>query len=401
MKLSNPYKKFIKFVVVIVVIGAIYFAGYLVGHKNLILEKGYVPKISNLDLGKQKDVDFSLFWQAWNIVKDKYIGKTDSQKMVYGAIAGMVNAVGDPYTLFMNPDDVKIFMDNLNGSFNGIGVEIDQSDGHLVIVSPIEGMPAEKAGLKSKDIIVKIDGQEVSELTYYGAINKIRGEKGTEVNLTIFREGWDNTKDFIIKRDTITVKSVKWEIKGDDTYIQISQFGDDTTDLVKDALAFSEKNNAQGIIVDLRNNPGGYFQDAVDIASLFLEQGKVVVKEEDKYGNKKEFKTTLKQISTKKLVVLVNSGSASSSEIFSGAIQDNKRGILIGEKTFGKGSVQALQDLSDGSRMRVTIAKWLTPDNKNISKEGITPDVEVKLSDEDIKNKKDVQLDKALEEIRK
>lgn len=401
MKITNPYKTFIKFLVSVVLICAIYFAGYLVGHKNIQFEKGYIPKVTNSNLGKPTDVDFSLFWQAWNVVKEKYIGSTDSQKMLYGSISGMVNSLGDPYSLFMDPAESRRFSENMNGSFGGIGAEIESKDGQLVIVAPLEGSPAEKGGLKPQDVILKIDGQNTSGLGFYEAIDKIRGKKGTEVTLTIFRKGWDDTKDFKIKRDTITVKSVKSEMKEGFSYIKINQFGDDTLDLTKKAMVEAEKNQAIGYIIDLRSNPGGYLQDAVDIASLFLDKGTVVVKEEDKYQNKNELKTTLLKLTDKKIVVLVNGGSASASEIFAGAIKDNKRGAVIGEKTFGKGSVQTLFDLSDSSKVRVTIAKWLTPNGTSINKEGVTPDIEVKMSEDDVKNNQDPQLDRALEEIRK
>lgn len=401
MKLSSSYKTFFKFLITVVLICAIYFSGYLVGHKNLQFEKNYIPKITNIDLGKTQDVDFSLFWDAWNIVKEKYIGSSDSQKMLYGSISGMVNSLGDPYSLFMDPAETKRFSENMNGSFDGIGAEIENKDEQLTIVAPLEGSPAEQAGIEPQDVIVKIDGQNTSELGFYEAIDKIRGKKGTEVSLTIFRKGWNETKDFKVKRDTIVVKSVKSEIREGYTYIKINQFGDDTLDLMKKAMADAQKNNAKGYVIDLRSNPGGYLQDAVDIASMFLGKGSVVVKEEDKYQNKQETKTTLDKLTDKKLVVLVNGGSASASEIFAGAMKDNKRGTIIGEKTFGKGSVQTLEDLKDGSKVRVTIAKWLTPNGISINKEGITPDIEIKMSDNDVKNDNDPQLDRALEEVKK
>lgn len=401
MKIPSSYKTFIKFVLTIVIIGAIYFAGYLVGHKNLIFEQGYIPKVANTDLGKSKDIDFSLFWNAWDDVKNNYIGKTDNQKMLYGSISGMIDSLGDPYSMFMDPAEAKRFTEDLNGSFDGIGAEIENKDNQMVIVAPLEDSPAKKAGLEPQDIILKIDGQKTSELGFYEAINKIRGKKGTEVTLTVYRKGWEDTKDIKVQRDKIVVKSVKSADKDGFAYIKINQFGDDTLKLVEDAMKVAEKDGTKGYVIDLRSNPGGYLQDAVDIASLFLEKGKVVVKEEDKYQNKKEMKTTLNQLTDKKIVVLVDGGSASASEIFAGAIKDNKRGTIIGEKTFGKGSVQTLIGLKDGSKVRVTIAKWLTPDDHSINKEGIAPDIEIKLSEDDVANKKDPQLDKALEEVKK
>ena len=400
--MHKSLKKFIKILGVIIIIGAIYTAGYAVGHKNIEIEKNYKIKIVNTNSGKPKDVDFSIFWDAWDVAKSKFFGSIDSQKMVYGAISGMLKSLGDPYTTFMNPEEAKQFSEDMKGEFDGIGAEIEAGDGYLVIVSPLEGSPAEKAGLKPSDIIAKIDGNDVSEMTFYEAINKIRGNKGSTVALTIIRNGSKEPKEYQVARDTIVVKSVSYEMKGNIGYIKINQFGDDTLDLVKQAVDFIIKKNAKGLVIDLRNNPGGYLQDAVDIASLFLDKDKIVVIERGKNGSENVSKTTLNpKITDKKLVVLVNGGSASASEIFTGAIRDNKRGIAVGEKTFGKGSVQTMETLKDGSEVKITIAEWLTPNKVQIHKKGIEPDIKVGLTDEDQKAGRDPQLDKALEEANK
>ncbi len=399
--MSKGYKKFFKFLGIVIIIGLIYFAGYTVGHKNIEFEKGYILKIANTNLGQPSDVDFSLFWDAWSIVKNKFAGNIDTQKMIYGAICGMMNSLGDDYSLFMDPKEAKQFSEDLSGSFDGIGAELEIKDGKLVIASPLEGSPAEKAGLMANDVVVKINGEEVSKMTFNDAINKIRGDKGTDVTLTIFRDGWSDTKDFTITRDTINVPSVKWEQKGDYTYIKINQFGEDTTNLMQQAVNFVNSHSSKGIILDLRNNPGGYLDSAVDITSLFIDKGTVVIKE-SKDGSQEKISTTLTpKLKDKKLVVLVNGGSASSSEIMAGAIQDYKRGLLIGEKTFGKGSVQNLEPLKDGSEVRVTIAKWLTPNGRGINKQGIEPDIEVKLTEDDKNANRDPQLDRAIEELNK
>ena len=396
-KLDKNWRNLLKFLAVILTIGLIYFAGYLVGHKNLVLEKGYIPKITNTELGAPSDVDFSIFWDAWNVVSKKYVGEVDQQKMVYGAISGMVSSLKDPYSLFLDPTEAKRFSEDLKGSFDGIGAELEARDGNLIVVAPLEKSPAEKAGIMAQDIITKIDGKEVSEMTFQDAINKIRGKKGTEITLTVVRQGWSEAKDFKITRDTIKIESVTWEDKDGFTYIKIRQFGDDTTKLMKQAAEFANKNGSKGIILDLRNNPGGYLDSAVDIASLFLDD-KTIVIEKGKDGSEKKINTTLTpKLKDKKVVVLVNGGSASASEILAGAIQDYSRGTLIGEKTFGKGSVQNLEDLKDGSVVRITIAKWLTPNGRAIDKEGIKPDIEVKLTEEDKKAGQDPQLEKALE----
>lgn len=395
-------KKFFRFLLIIVFVGVIYLAGYAVGHKNIEFEKGFIPKILNTNLGKPSDIDFSLFWEAWDIVKDKFFGQTDQQQMVYGAISGMIKSLQDPYSLFMDPEDSKRFAEDMEGQFDGIGAEIEAKDGRLVIVAPLKDSAAEKAGIKAQDIILKIDNQDVSELTFYQAINKIRGKKGTIVTLNIARSGWEEPKDIKIKRETIVVKSVEYEMKGNIGYLKISQFGDDTLKLVKEATDYFIKKNAQALVIDLRNNPGGYLQDAVDIVSLFIERDKVVVIEKGKEGTETTFKTTLApKLAEKPLVVLVNGGSASASEIFAGAIQDHQRGKIVGEKTFGKGSVQNLEDLKDGSKVRITIAEWLTPNYREINKKGIEPDITVELTDEDKDKGRDSQLERAIEEVGK
>lgn len=400
--MKNPFKQFIKLIITLLVLVGIYTVGYAVGHKNLVLENGYQPKVLGVNTDKPQNIDFSLFWNAWDLLKQKYIGDLNNQDLVYGAISGMISSAGDPYTLFMNPEEAKRFGEDLNGSFDGIGAELENQNGLLTVVAPLDGSPAQKAGLRAQDIVLKIDDEDVSKMSFYGAINKIRGEKDTIVTLSIFRPGTKENLEVKITRDTIVVKSVRWEDKDGVLYVKISQFGDDTVSLTKQTAQFAIDKNYSKIILDLRNNPGGYLEGSIDIASLFIEQDKVIVKEENKQGKIKDYKTTLTPIlKDKKLVILVDGGSASASEILSGAIQDYKRAILVGEKTFGKGSVQSLEDLKDGSKIKVTIAKWLTPLGRAIDKLGITPDVEIKMTDDDIKNKRDPQLDKALELINK
>jgi carboxyl-terminal processing protease len=239
-------------------------------------------------------------------------------------------------------------------------------------------------------------------MNYSEAINKIRGSRGTEVTLSILHDGDIEPTDIKVTRDKVVVKSVKWEVKNNDImYIRISQFGDDTFDLVNQAIDEVSSKGIKKVIVDVRDDPGGYLEKCIDITSLFISEG-VVVKEEDRNGKIIESMTThLPRLNDAKVVVLINGGSASASEIFAGAIQDHQRGLLIGEKSFGKGSVQNLETLKDGSQVKITIAKWLTPNGKAIDKEGIKPDIEVKVSDEDIKNNNDVQLQKAIEEVSK
>lgn len=397
--MSIKNKKIIKFVSVLLIIFGVYFVGYGVGHENLLTQSGGKVKLINIDKNKPNEVDFSIFWDAWNIVVSKFVNKNiDYQKMVYGAISGMLSSLDDPYTVFMDPEETKMLSEDLDGSFGGIGVEISAKDGYLVIISPLDGSPAQKAGIKSKDIITKIDGVDVGDYTYTEAINKIRGEKGTDVTLTVVHEGSDEAQDISITRDIVSVDSVKWEEKENGImYVRISQFGEDTFDKLSKAVDEMQSKNINKIIVDVRDNPGGYLTSSVDISSLFIPEG-TVVWEEDRNSQKEAMNTTrLQRLKDADVVVLVNGGSASASEIFSGAIQDTKTGILVGEKTYGKGSVQSLEELPDGSQVKVTIAKWLTPDQRLIDKEGITPDETIEMDTDKIGTDEDAQLQRAIE----
>ncbi len=402
MKNKKTYHILIKCLSVILILVGVYYVGYGIGHNNLVFEKNYQPKIVNVGNGQPKDVDFSLFWDAWDVVKANFINKNlDYKKMVNGAISGMLSSLDDPYTMFMNSEESKVFNEDLNGSFGGIGVEITVKDGLMIIIAPLDDSPAAKAGIKSKDVITKIDGEDVGNYSYAEAINKIRGEKGTNVVLTVLHEGNDEPEDITITRDTIKNDSVKWEVKDDVMYIRISQFGDDTYDLMNKAAQEIQNKNLSKVIVDLRDNPGGYLTSSIDVASLFIPDG-VIVQEQDRNGDVNKMSTThIPRLKDVKLVVLINGGSASASEIFAGAMQDHKKGIIIGEKSFGKGSVQTLEKLEDGSQIKITIAKWLTPDGRAIDKQGISPDIEVKMSDDDKNTDNDIQLQKAIEEVNK
>lgn len=351
-----------------------------------------------------QDVDFNLFWNVWDTLKKEYVDKDklDDKKMFYGAIKGLVNSLGDPYTIFMEPKVAKEFSDDLAGTFEGIGAEIGKKNDVITIVAPLADMPAEKAGLKAGDKIYAINGQITSGMTIDEAVNKIRGSKGTEVTLTIFRDGFDKAKDFKIIRQAIIVKSVRTKLDDNKIFvITITNFNDDTSELFKKAAAEAMEKNPKGIILDLRNNPGGYLETAIDVASEWIDQG-VVVTEQFGPEKKNEYlsrgRARLKNFST---VVLVNQGSASASEIVSGALKDDGKASLVGMKTFGKGSVQTLEELKDGSSVKITVAKWLTPKGYNINQQGIEPDVQVDLTLEDYNKNKDPQMDKAVEILNK
>ena len=328
----------------------------------------------------------------------------DDQKIIYGAISGMAKSLGDPYTDFFNPQQAKMFKQDLMGSFDGIGVEVAIKKDQLTVVTPLKDTPGERAGLKAGDQIIKVDGKNTSDMSSDQAISMIRGKRGTKVTLTIFREGWTQTKDFTIIRDTIRVDSVSWELKDNDVaYINIRQFDQAlSSDFQKAAFEILES-PAKKIIIDLRNNPGGYLEVCQDIAGWFLKPGQVVTIED--FGKAREQQQYKAQGSARfsdyPVVILINKGSASASEILAGALRDNRKIKLIGEKSFGKGSVQEVVDLQDGeSFLKITIAKWLTPKGASISEVGLTPDIKVELTDADANSKKDPQLDKALEIIK-
>jgi len=357
---------------------------------------------TNLDQSSgQPAADLSLYWNVWKLVSDMYVDEKalNKQTMVYGSIKGMVSSLSDPYTVFMTPDETKEFDDSLNGTLEGIGAELTVKDQVLVVISPLKNSPAEKAGLLPGDIVYKIDGTMTSDMTLFDAITKIRGAKGTVVTLTILRKGKNDPIDIAITRDAVNVESVSMEDKGNGIfYIAINQFSDNTKTEFDDIVQKILLKEPKGIILDLRYNGGGYLDGSVDILSDFLKgkQSAVTIKRRDPKDNETMFVTGNAPLSEVPLVVLVNKGSASASEIVAGAIQDHKRGILIGEQTFGKGSVQEVDKLPDGSSLRITIAKWYTPNDKNISEVGITPDIVVPFTDKDAEAKKDPQLDAAV-----
>ena len=347
-------------------------------------------------------VDFSLLWEVWNILEEKFFEpqKLDTQKMIEGAISGMIKSSGDPYTVFFNPEETKEFIEEAKGIFEGIGAEIGIKKDQLLIIAPLEGTPAERAGLRSGDKILKVDGTTTSDLTIEEAVSLIRGPKGTEVVLTIFREGWEKSKEIKIIRATIKIPSLKWElIEEDIAYLKIYQFFEKTDDDFKKTAVEILASPGKKIILDLRNNPGGYLEVAQEISGWFLERGDTVVIED--FGLGKEQKIYKAQGNEKFLdypiVILINQGSASASEILAGALRDNRKILIIGETSFGKGSVQEQVFLSDDSSLKITIADWLTPNGSSIDEKGLEPDIKVEMTNEDWEEDRDPQLNKAIE----
>lgn len=346
-------------------------------------------------------LDYSSVDQVYNLLKADFDGKLDPTALTDGLKSGLVTASGDPYTMYFNPKEAKDFNNQLAGTIVGIGAELGTDDEqNIVVVSPLSGYPAEKAGLKPKDIIAGIDGKSTSGMRVDQAVSKIRGTEGTKVKLTIVR-GNQNPFEVTITRQKITVPSVKWQVDGNIGYLKVSQFSDDTYSLAQKAVTEFKQKNVKGVVLDLRGDPGGYLNTAVDISSLWLDQGKLVVQE--KRGGtvmNSQMATGNNPLKGLPTVVLIDGGSASASEITAGALRDNNVATLVGVKSFGKGSVQQVEHLSDGSEVKITIARWYRPNGKNIDKQGITPDVTVSISDADIKAGKDPQKDKAYEVLR-
>ncbi len=352
---------------------------------------------SKVDFGE--DVNFDLFWKLWDTLEENYVNKEElnEKEMFYGALKGLASSLGDPYTVFLDPRLSHEFDEIMSGSFEGIGAEIGIRNDILTIIAPLDGTPAQKAGLKSGDMILEIDGESTAGITINEAVNKIRGPKGEAVVLKIAREGIDELKDITIVRDVIHIKSVETEKKGDIFVIKILDFRDDTKELFDLAVREVLAENPKGIILDLRNNPGGYLDTAVEISSEWIEDGVIVSEsfsEENVLNYFARGRARLKDYNT---VVLVNEGSASASEIVAGALQDYKVATIVGEKTYGKGSVQILEDFEDGSSVKITVAKWLTPSGICIDDEGITPDIEIEYTQEDFDAGIDPQMDKAME----
>lgn len=349
------------------------------------------------------EVDFSLFWETLNQLKKNYVNpdKITDEQVLYGAVAGMVRALHDPYTAFFTPEETKIFLEDVQGSFEGVGMEIGTREGSLQVIAPLENTPAKKAGLRPGDKILKIGETITSELTAEEAVKLIRGPKGTEVNITVLRDGWDVPKDFSLVRDVIIVPSITLEIKDDIAYLKIHHFSEKAARDFSQAAIEILNSSTKGIVLDLRGNPGGYLEIAQNIAGWFLEYGQVVVMEDFGNGQSKEILRSegngkLKDYPT---VVLINRGSASASEILAGSLRDNRDIKLIGETSFGKGTVQKLIEnlYFTGSSLKVTIAQWLTPDGDVIDQTGLKPDIEIPFTEEDYQTQKDPQLEKAIE----
>ncbi len=354
-----------------------------------------------------REVDWQLLWDTISQINTKYVNRPpDLLKILYGAVSGAVASLDDPYSTFLPPKEAQDFKNELKGNFEGIGAEIAIKNQQLVVVTPLDNSPAQKAGLRAGDFILKVDGLETRGLTLEEAVNKIRGPAGTQVVLTVFHKSETKPTEIKITRAKIEVKSVSFEIKEVSGkkigILKLRRFGEETQGEISKAISNFLLQNVGGVILDVRNNPGGFLETAVEVASNWVAEGETVVIQRFGDGTEDIFKAKgNNRLGSTPIVVLINGGSASASEIVAGALRDHGLAKLVGEKSFGKGSVQELIDLSDKAQVKLTIAKWLTPKGHDLNKEGLEPDEKVELTDEDFQNDRDPQMEKALDILAK
>jgi carboxyl-terminal processing protease len=385
--------------------------GYRLGLYRSEAVPSYIRNSTDPQVGSAQSVNFGVFWQAWNAIDGNFYGNADPSKRLDGAISGMVASLGDPFTEYLPPSENTLFNSQLQGDFGGIGAELNDVNGQLVVESPLSGSPAAKAGILAKDVIIEINGKAVAGMNYDDAIDKIRGPKGSTVTLQIGRAGVDKPFNVVVTRDIITVKSVTTDqigTGGNIAYIKVNQFGDDTTGLFQAALQQAKDNNAKGVIIDLRDNPGGYLEGAaadigmvlpstISSSKSMLAQRIAVIEHFRDGTTQNDPAGTTSILPTTPMVVLVNGGSASAAEIFTGAMRDYGRATIIGTKTYGKGSAQNLIPLSNGGAVKVTVAKWFTPLGIGIDGKGLQPDTVVTLPDGVQTSETDAQVQKALQ----
>ena len=383
-----------------VLIGSGFWIGWTEGQdhsKNIV-----VSEATNIAPNASGTVpaDFSTFWAAWQDIRANslWVPSTTPQNMMYGAINGLAASLNDPYTEFFTPADSNQFQQDITGNFGGIGAELGENTStEIVIIAPLSGTPAATAGLKPEDIIASINGSSTNGMTVDQAVNLIRGTIGTNVTLGVMRAGWSAPKDFTITRANIQVPTVTFKMKGNIAYIQLNEFTQDADGLFYKALTQAMTDNAQGVVLDLRNDPGGYLQVAVDIAGYFLKPGSEVVKEVGRAVPTLNYAAQGSgALSNIPMAILMNNGTASAAEILSGALNDDRKVPLIGEKSFGKGTVQQLMNLPDGSSLKITVAHWVLPSGRILDYDGLVPTYEVPITTAQIAAGQDPQLDMAL-----
>ena len=418
-------KNSLSILVALVLLLGVFYGGFLFGEQSIApVARATSLQGTEVPLGFESKTDFTPFWEAWTVLNEKYVAATstavasDEQKL-WGAISGLTSSLKDPYTVFFPPEESTLFENEINGNFEGVGMEVGIKDDVLTVIAPLKGTPAERAGILPGDRVLKIDDEQSSNLRVDQAVKLIRGKKGTEVRLTILREGKPDPFEVKILRDIIDIPTIDIELKpgkkvagADGSFdegsglrsdgvfvIRLYNFSASSPRLFRDALRQFVESGSNRLLLDLRGNPGGYLDAAVDMASWFLPAGKIVVSENS--GEKIDAKLHRSRgydvfNSSLKMVILVNGGSASASEILAGALKEHGIAKLVGTRTFGKGSVQELIKLTPDTSLKVTVARWFTPNGNSISDGGLTPDIEVKLTPEDLEKKQDPQMDRAI-----
>jgi carboxyl-terminal processing protease len=381
--------------------------GMYIGYQN----RPYVTRVSSIidkEVPIGTNADFEPFWKVWNIIDEKHPGadKITSQQRVYGAIKGLVDSLNDPYSVYFPPADSKDFHDTINGSFEGIGMEIGIKDKVLTVIAPLKDTPAERAGIKAGDKVLKIDKTATNDMSVDKAVELIRGVAGTKVILTIYRESEGKPREVSVIRDVISIPTLDSELRPDGVYlIRLYNFSAQSANLMNDALKSFKASGSKNLVIDLRGNPGGYLDSAVDMASFFLPEGDTVVTEDfGTNGSPRVYRSKgyrLLDLKNIKVAILVDKGSASASEILGGALSEHGVAPLIGETTYGKGSVQEVMDVTDTTTLKLTIAKWLTPNGVSISEKGLVPTILVETTEQDLQNKTDPVLNRALEYFKK
>jgi carboxyl-terminal processing protease len=404
-------------VVALLAFGMAFVSGYLFGRSEPssgplafldVLQPSTARATEEGVLNADEQTRFRVFWETWRIVERDFYDKTqvDHQKLIYGAIKGMVDAVGDPYTVYQTPSQREVSDTDLRGSFDGIGIQVDMKDNRLTVVAPIEGSPAEAAGFRPGDVVVEVDGKSLAGKTLNDTVGLIRGQRGTSVTLTILRPGTADPFQISVVRAEIKLKSVRARMMDDGIgYLRISSFSATTGTEMAASVKELMTQQPRGLVIDLRNNPGGYLQTSVDAVAQLMDPGSVVLYQQSGNGDRKTYRTEGGGTATQvPVVVLINKGSASASEIMAGALRDSGRAILVGEKSFGKGTVQNVHELSDKSGLRVTTAQWLTPSEAPIQGVGLTPDQVVEMPatatiSSEATREEDPQLDAAVRHL--
>ena len=407
-KTGGPSQMLLGMGLAVLLASASFFSGLHIGTDTKL--EANLFSFFNTQTEADGSVDLNEFWQVWNLLDEKFVVSSttqpiSAQEKVQGAIGGLVKSYGDPYTIYFPPEDAAQFDEDISGNFSGVGMEVGIRDDIITVIAPLPDSPAEKAGFIAGDSIVKINGESTEGMSVDQAVRLIRGESGTEVKFTMFRKGDKEFREMSVIRATITIPTSKTETRDDVFIISLYSFNAISEAEMQNALRSFVRSGKKKLVLDLRGNPGGYLQSAVSIASNFLPMGKVVVRESFGGGVAEQvYRSSGKVLGAaapEKFVILVDGGSASASEILAGALQEHHVATLIGAQTFGKGSVQELLKLDDGSSLKVTVARWLTPEGRSISAGGLTPDVIVERTPDDRTNEKDPQLDAALEFLKR